>query len=163
MPIFWADLPADDRPSTTVITTAVSPKATQPSRWADILTQLTTGPGLTPLIQRTCEVGVDRLEVTGAGLSLIGGAHHLSLHTTDALAHDLGEVQAALGQVRIWKRSGPGTRCSSRTSTATSPRRGPPTSTTPGRGGCRPSSASRSTPGASSSDHSISTAASPGH
>lgn len=99
MPIFWSDLPADDHPTATVVPAAPAATVTQPSRWADILVELTTGPGVTPLVQRTCEVGIDLLEVTGAGLSLIGGAHHqLLLHTTDALARDLGEAQVGLGQ-----------------------------------------------------------------
>lgn len=69
------------------------------SRRAEIFTLLTSAEGTVPLVQRTCEVAAALLGASGAGICLIGGAHHqVAVHATDLLVHDLADLQADLGQ-----------------------------------------------------------------
>lgn len=65
-------------------------------RRASILSRLTAGDPTTPLVERVCEVSVELLGVSGAGMCLIGGARHqVILHGTDSLAGDLEDLQLA--------------------------------------------------------------------
>lgn len=68
-------------------------------RRADVFELVRAADAATPLVQRICEVGVDLLEVSGAGLVLTGGPHdQVRAHCTDALTGELGDLELELGQ-----------------------------------------------------------------
>jgi GAF domain-containing protein len=68
-------------------------------RWTQILQLLTEGDLETPLVERVCAVSAVLLDVSGAGMCLIGGRRHrIIVHGTDPLAEELELLQLSLGQ-----------------------------------------------------------------
>lgn len=77
--------------------TAVS--TAEPDRREKILQVLTAGDPATPLLQRVCEVSVELLGVTGAGMCLIVGQFQQVLsHGTDPVITALEDLQVTLRQ-----------------------------------------------------------------
>jgi GAF domain-containing protein len=73
--------------------------ATHRDRWAQILELLTDADPETPLVERVCAVSALLLDVSGAGMCLIGGRRHrIIVHGTDDLAEELELLQLSLGQ-----------------------------------------------------------------
>jgi len=68
-------------------------------RRSELLDLLTDGEPTTPLVQRVCEVSVHLLDVSGAGMALVGGRRQqILVHGTDPLSEELEDLQVALGQ-----------------------------------------------------------------
>ena len=73
--------------------------AAERDRWLEILALLTSGDPDSPLVERVCEVSAQLLDVSGAGMCLIGGRRHrIIVHGTDALAEELELLQMSLGE-----------------------------------------------------------------
>jgi hypothetical protein len=73
--------------------------ATHRDRWAQLLELLTDADPETPLVERVCAVSALLLDVSGAGMCLIGGRRHrIIVHGTDDLAEELELLQLSLGQ-----------------------------------------------------------------
>ncbi len=97
MPIYWSDLPVDTRDLAGGI--GLRAPVSRRSRRAEVFDLLTAGDGRTPLVQQACEVAVSLLDMTGAGLCLVGGARHqVVVYGTDHLAHELEDLQATHGE-----------------------------------------------------------------
>lgn len=68
-------------------------------RRSEILAMLTVGDRETPLVERVCEISGQLLNVSGAGMCLVGGSRHeIVVHGTNALAEELEDLQVVLGQ-----------------------------------------------------------------
>jgi len=64
-----------------------------------VLDLLVRGDPAASLIERVCEVSVRLLDVSGAGMCVVGGRQHqIVVHGTDRLAEELEDLQLSLGQ-----------------------------------------------------------------
>ena len=60
---------------------------------------LVQGDPAASLVERVCEVSVRLLDVSGAGMCVVGGRQHqIVVHGTDQLAEELEDLQLTLGQ-----------------------------------------------------------------
>lgn len=81
------------------LSTAQSLSTTRGDRRAVILRLLTEGDPASPLVERVCEVSARLLDVSGAGMCLIGGRRHrIIVHGTSPLAEELELLQVSLGE-----------------------------------------------------------------
>jgi len=64
-----------------------------------VLALLTEGDPSAPLVERVCQVSIELLGVSGAGMCLVGGRRQqIIVHGTDPLAKQLEDLQVTLGQ-----------------------------------------------------------------
>lgn len=96
MGIYWSGPVADGLTPSHV----VSPRhVSKRSRRNEIFALLTAGNPETPLVQRICELSMELLGVSGAGMFLVGGARQqVVVHATGSLVEDLGDLQLSLGE-----------------------------------------------------------------